>query len=486
MAINIQLATQEWVNNLGLGGGGSTINEVTYQDLTILINTNVLTIGQKYLITDYQTVHIIPSTINSDINTGNIEPLLVTASGTNTLSPLAYSSLYPKDIIYYDFNNDFNMIFGSTKGYIYRRIDTLQNNDIPFDFRNVKFRRWQLYVSNVWNTDITYNKNDVMLDGYNIYICLKNNIIGINPSSDYTHTYKLLEFQNLSYASPTSDNWIISNLIIPCSTEFMDYYVFNYSSSIFNNTLEQTTNNIINNNNSVFLGSNIYNNKIGSYFDHNTIADNFQNNTIRGIFYNNLIESSFKNNVIGINSYDNVVGSGFSYNNIESEFFVNIIGNDFSYNTIGTGFQINTIGNAFIKNILGNNCNYNILGSSFIYNVIGNDFNNNICENMSKNNIGSTVEYNTIGTGFMNNNIGTGFMHNTVGNDFMYNNIGNDFMYISIGSSFQMNTVCENFNSFDFTYSTYVYNTYTKEIFINSLNEKKLIYNKMTIEDAIA
>src|ERR1035437_2580010 len=155
---------------------GTSVTNVTHSELTGLTSTSGLTTGGLYLITDYQTVHTIPNT--SDVNTGSTEPLLVTASSTTTLKPEAYSSLFPQDVIYYDFNNRQDILPGCTMGYIYRRIDTLQNNDIPFDFRNVKFRRWQIDVTNVWNSGTTNNQTDVVISSVNggsIFVNMSSN-----------------------------------------------------------------------------------------------------------------------------------------------------------------------------------------------------------------------------------------------------------------------------------------------------------------------
>lgn len=49
-----------------------------------------------------------------------------------------------------------------------------------------------------------------------------------------------------------------------------------------------------------------------------------------------------------------------------------------------------------------------------------------------------------------------------------------------------MNNICDNFGFLDFTSATYVYLSYTKELFVNSDGSKKLIYDKTTIVDANA
>jgi len=84
------------LQNISSNSGVSGVTEVTYAQLMSLIGANQLSTGSKYLITDYQTVHTIPNT--TDTNTGTVEPLLVTAISTNELAPEAYSALFPDDI----------------------------------------------------------------------------------------------------------------------------------------------------------------------------------------------------------------------------------------------------------------------------------------------------------------------------------------------------------------------------------------------------
>ena len=49
-----------------------------------------------------------------------------------------------------------------------------------------------------------------------------------------------------------------------------------------------------------------------------------------------------------------------------------------------------------------------------------------------------------------------------------------------------MNNICNNFGGLDFSSASYVYNWYTKELFVDSDDSKRLIYDKMTIVDANA
>jgi len=561
-------------------GGGSSVTDVTYNELSELINDSGLTIGSQYLITDYQTVHAIPNT--SDINTGIIEPLLVTASGLNTLKPESYSSLFPQDIIYYEVSNDpkivdsmamTKVIDGSTMGYIYRRIDTFQNNDIPFDFRNVKFRRWQIDVtSNTWENSTSYNKNSVVLypNSNNIYICLNDNVTGIDPSSDNENSWKLFEWTNLSYVSPVNNSWSLSNFSINCSTGYTDYNMWinwgynGYISSYSNKINSMANRNNISYSNSIFYGSSS-NNDIYAEFSNNSIKNNFRNNIIIDVFYNNsigsdftnnntygdfgrnsisngfhnnssgddfygniildgfnsneingnyftnnIIRNSFNNNVMGDNCHDNNIGKYFQYNNtginfynnktgdsfqnniIGSSFNYNIILGDFRDNLIVNGFQSNKIGNSFASNDIKNYFQYNnSIGDNFNSNIINGVFNNNSIGDNFNNNILKIYFSNcTIGNNFSKNTTGYNFYQNNIGDNFNQNTIESDFKYNTVGSGFIMNNVFDNFNfdytGVDFSLSTHVYNSYNKELYIDSSGNKKLIYDKMIIVDANA
>jgi len=554
------------------GGGGGGVTNVTYSGLTELIDNSELIIGSQYLITDYQTVHIIPNASHSPhdngnlligiqytipaltsgddfsnvgyvadgvpflatdiiptiwingtnvydyLYTGNIEPLLVTASSVNTLKPEAYSLLYSEDIIYYNIVNDQTLAPGCAKGYIYRRIDTLQNNDIPFDFREVKFRRWQLNVTNIWDSGTTYNTNNVVTYNNHIFISLINDntddvsIINIYNNTN-NHNWDIFLYDNLTFYSYSTNQLSTYKYNIPCNNSIyidyniwsnLNYYIgsknnliissqyfqydtlFSLNTVIFgygfcNNILDQ---NLSKNNN---IGSYFQYNNIESYFNNNILESNFSYNTIESYFTNNYIESNFQYNIIKSNFGGNTINSYFGNNNISYGFNYNIIGISFEYNSIeynfnsnaiSDNFQYNTIEYIFSSSTIGNNFNNNIIGNNFSSNIISNYFNNNIIENyFSSNTISNYFQCNTIGYDFTSNTIGDTFTNNTIKTSFYSN---------TIGTNFQMNEICDNFGGLDFTSATHVYLTYTKELFINSDSTQKLIFDKMTIVDANA
>lgn len=117
-----------------------TAEPVSYAQLTQRIAQAALQPGNYYQLTDFQLTHTIPNT--TQVFTSTVEPLLLLAISPRLLRADGYSLAYPGDIVYYRVENNQAAMPGCTKGFIYRRHDTIQNNDLEIDFRNVVFRRW--------------------------------------------------------------------------------------------------------------------------------------------------------------------------------------------------------------------------------------------------------------------------------------------------------------------------------------------------------
>lgn len=138
----------------------NTLIEVTYDELATLKEEHKLVLGAKYRITDYVTK------VNGTIN--NVEGLarstehpfdiVVTATSTDRLSENARAIPHDGDTyfancdlsawqLWYCFANDSTRFeFADTingKGVIYRMIDEF-DNDIPYDFKNVQFKRFKI------------------------------------------------------------------------------------------------------------------------------------------------------------------------------------------------------------------------------------------------------------------------------------------------------------------------------------------------------
>ena len=460
------------------------ITDVTYLELVTLITTSGLTDGLQYLITDFKTVHYIlnNSDIKYGINTGELEPLLLTATSNHTLDKEAKSSLYPEDIIYYDWNpinwlNDSSfsdtedtstIIISGFTGVIYFRHDTLLDNYMGYDFRNVKFRRWEFLVPE-WNTESGYTQSDFVTYQNFIFKALIPNS-GQTPSQSSDYWVILFDLSLTTYWSPNNSSF---NGIPVNNNAFGDFKTFHeitgttatYQRCCRSNHFESfkddyydyyTTGSLLSNNVFFLQDDNnytVYSNQVGAGFSYNTIGlfhyniigNQFYSNIITS-FYSNTIGNEFYNNNIGNEFYSNTIGNNFDYNNIANSFYYNTIGNGCNYNNIGNSFNNNTIGNTFYYNYIEYNVYDNIIGNQFISNIIGNEFySNTIGNHFYSNTIGNYFYDNIIGNNIASNTIGYNFYYNTIGNNITYNTIGNDFYFNTIGNNFNTNATGDNF-----------------------------------------
>lgn len=279
---------------------GATL-EVTYTELLALQTNSELIKGQVYLLTDYMTTYTQPVTGISK-SSGVTEQLYITATDVNKLHNQCKSKLHPEDIVYYEISGDIGYgTEGFTKGKIYRRIDTIRNNDIGTDWRYVKYDR-----SGV----------DKLL--FEDYIDCFNNVI---------KTYFLFD--------SVVGNGFYSNTI------GRDFKLNTIGNSFNSNT----------------IGDNFFANTIVNNFSGNTIGNNFFLNTIGDDFNSNITVDYFLSNTIGYNFKLNNFGNNFSGNTIGNNFLSNNFGNKFSSNTLGNSFNANIFGFECYSNIFDNNIN---------------------------------------------------------------------------------------------------------------------------------
>jgi len=261
--------------------GTQNLQSVTYLELTTLIANNGLVKGDTYLLNDYMTVYTQPQTgvlKSSEI----IEPLYLTALDINKISNISYSKLYPQDIIYYEVTGDIGNGYGSegfTKGKIYRRIDTKQNNDIGTDWRHVKYDRS--------GTDF------LLFEDYN------------NVYNNFIKTYQLF---NTVIGNSCHDNLI--------GNDFQDNTIGN---GFYSNT----------------VGDFFALNTISDDFRRNHIKHNFTSNTIDNNFQSNSVGGGFSYNNIGFFFNYNNIGNLFQYNDLS--ILSSISFNRFTVATLPTG-----------------------------------------------------------------------------------------------------------------------------------------------------
>jgi hypothetical protein len=272
--------------DLNAGSGITTIIEVTYAQLTTHITNSTLEKGQVYLLTDYMTVYTQPVT-SATKSSGVTEQLYITATDVNKINNVCRSKLYPQDIVYYEVTGDIGNGKGTegfTKGKIYRRIDTIRNNDIGTDWRHVKYDRSG--TDKLLFEDYTECFNNVIETFF-----LFNNVVGIG--------FRNNKAGDGCYSNNFGDNCISNNLGDYCelntfgdgcySITFGDYCSLNtfgnacYSITIGNDCYENTFGNGCQ---SITIGNDCYENTFGNGCYSNTFGNGCQSNTIDNGIYN--------------------------------------------------------------------------------------------------------------------------------------------------------------------------------------------------------
>ena len=222
-----------------LGSGGSSAPlEITYADLVTAIGAANLSPGAFYCITDFATTHyIVDADATQYVDAGGIvvgetEPLLVQALSASTLSTWAQSTLYPQDMIRYDWDADnwtYDLAFWDEtahtvipgyKGTIMFRHDTLRDNYAGYDWRHCLTRRWKT-DADAWAIGSTYSAGAIVSNGNYVYRAL----IDVPPGtaiSNATYWMILLYLSPFAYwnAAPSTYNGVTS------SDEYDDFPVF--------------------------------------------------------------------------------------------------------------------------------------------------------------------------------------------------------------------------------------------------------------------
>ena len=367
---------------------------ITYADLTSAITAKTLIPGARYLITDFRTIHYFSdgnTTLLDAINTATTEPLIVTATKIDDLNKLAISTVYPQDIIYYDWNpdnwkNDCSFsdclsaepgeetIITGFKGVIYYRKDTINNNTASFDFRGVKFRRWSILNAPAWSDAVTYAKNDFVNYNNILYISSVDNNLNNVPTANSYKWIGLVDYVNedSKYLAWYTDVANTDEVFIYNHVKTDTYADFNVFDPLISKDNYIYVNKTISNStilfNLVFLCGGIFNNTIKT----NTISNKISSGTFVTEIFNNYIETvEFDCNIIrcldnsNIKVYelsgnmiygmhitqanDNIFSNNFIYSCAQNVF--SSLSKEISNNYVHSFFQC-TINNEFTGNIL--------------------------------------------------------------------------------------------------------------------------------------
>jgi hypothetical protein len=472
--------------------GDSAMVSTTHADLLAAIAGGTLVAGAHYVISDFQTVHVIPET--TSVNTGTVETLICVAASTNKLYSTVLSPLFPSDTIIYDVS-DVLAEDGTTarKGKITYRKDNVKNLETWYDFRAVKFRRWMIDGTGMatWAFSTVYTKGQVVLYAGNIYKALASHTSGVDFNTDLNN-YNWAPFYVTSsdYVAWTAVITDFGDSIHANPASFQDILTFadgNSNISIAKNT-SQPYNNIVFPN---VAGANVFDLDCKNMTVFNTANFNTVGKGCSGIIiYNGSNSNRIGDNCSGIiisnGSAFNTMGAssfqiflyGASYNTIDrscDNLFINgscssnKFGHYASYNFLTGGSAENIIGVASQGNVFSGNVRGNIIGSSAANssgasnniiinsaysntladacngNLFTNNANNNSLLNNSSQNTFTNSSSNNILDRDCSNNYFENSYHNKTGSG-SWNNNFNSASSNSIGQSSSNNTFSSNCN----------------------------------------
>ena len=351
-----QMSITDFRSSINAGGGGGSIHKllvsITWSELKALRDNSQLVAGTWYRITDYTCT----TTQENTRSAGHIFDVIVRADSENKLNEEAFAIHHEGDDyfassnlsawkLWYSLDNDTTRFAWADaengKGVIYRMIDEW-NNDVPYDFKNINFKRYIIEADNAFATSVA-NGGEIDV----VKAMLKE-----MPHKIHTDLWYYGEYVSDVYPDanpearyvPFGDvKYDYEGPQVLCLIDENNYGWF-YT---FHNEDKDAS----------LLKPNV-NETIG-------VCDN----TIKDSCYVFLVEEgvgSYNPTKINAQSLNNIVFLG---NNCNSNSF----GNGCYSNSFGNGCYSNSFGNSCNSNSFGNNCYSNSFGNNFYYNSFGNN-----------------------------------------------------------------------------------------------------------------
>lgn len=316
----------------------------TYSELATMKTGNNLVPGQLYRITDYVTLtNGKCNNVGNDARSAQHQfDIIVRAISTNKLSEQARAIQHAGDAyfgnsnlqawkLWYCFDNDsvrFEWADTSTgKGVIYRMIDEF-GNDLPYDFKNIQFKRYKITA--------TSDQRQALFVGK--YLGFSGNYAVVSDSSDYVWYYtfsKRSDGSDLSLtettASDIANSYYVKQVIMgQYLTDTPNYR----GAQALNNIVMEADNIIVD----VQMGAGSHHNTwIGNAdIDYCYFGEMFRQNILYGEINHTRADECFERNVMGEGHYSNYTSCWnkfshhFSQNtslNLQSNDFENQVGN---------------------------------------------------------------------------------------------------------------------------------------------------------------
>ena len=388
------------------------------------------------------------------------------------------------EIVYVSEHGEYEAEVIEGKGVIYYMKDEW-NNECPYDFKNILFRRYKVaqstspyggfdknYVGVLFKNGnfypTGYNKVDVYIWAYTFTGCkyygseeveyydvsaqpktLPQEVIeNLKQGETWANVYDVCRNNKIArcfYDYRVDGDYLIEKVILNNIVLFGEHY---YSGDV--EDWDWGVSLIFDNRFGVNCSYNTLNynpqsNSFGSECRFNTLDIHMSNNFFASKCSFNIMGGHSICNTLGVGCSNNTFGNNSNYNTLKTYCTGNTFSSFCQSNTFGDYCRNNTFGSSYSKNIFNSNCYNNTFGSSCEKNILG-----NVCQgNTFGNNCGS----NTFGNDCSNNNLGNVFQHNTFGNDCSRNTFGNDCYRNTFGNGCSSNTFgneCQNnaFNDF--------------------------------------
>ena len=348
------------ISKINLGGvdydirDNSKLTPIAYADLVSLRDNGSLVAGAYYRITDYVTT----TTQENTQSAGHPFDVIVLALSENTLAEEAYAIQSARDIdgyfansnlaawkLWYSLDNDTERFAWADtengKGVIYRMIDEW-NNDCPYDFKNIQFKRYILEAADAFATDVA--------KGGELEIVKEK----LQEMSHKIHT------NFWYYGEYVSDVYPDANP----ETRYVPFGDVEYNNEGPKVLCEIDENNFgwfytfHNEDEDASLLKPKADEDVGVY--DNIIKDNYF------VFYVEEGAGSYYPTKINAQILNNIVFVG-------NDCYSNSFGNDCYSNSFGNGCNSNSFGNSCNSNSFGNSCYFNSLGNNCYSNSFGND-----------------------------------------------------------------------------------------------------------------
>ena len=359
---------------------------VTYAELKEARDNGELVAGQAYRITDYV------ATVANDAearSAGHTFDVIVVATDADKLGEQAMAALHEGDEYFagckleawrlmYCIDNDTDRFAWADeengKGVIWRMVDEW-NNDLPFDFKGIQFKRWAV-------TDVKKGEDSIENADVFIYDAGSQDVRYGTQGENYSQG-------NLTYEVDEDDAAF--------------YYAFSWVTE--DGEIEDASIVAQNFNGDEGFPYGVHDNKqLCSTLMYDERADE------------KLLFALPNNVIVATYSYEDGMFYGIYSNTFGNYCYSNTFGNYCFSNTFGNYCNYNTFGNSCYSNTFGNYCNYNTFGNSCYSNTFGN-----------------SCYSNTFGNECFSNTFGEGAGNNAVTKDYMrYVMLENGVKYVNV------------------------------------------------------